>query len=207
MRTAEDYIDRVLQYLPLATPLRTQIAMELRGHFAERTASGQSLDEIVSQLGDPSRLAESYLAAVPLVKACFRTRVAAKVLDWLVVVSTVLSIFAPVALLLWYLGYEELVPFEAPLALLTASLLFLGYTVVAEWQWGQTLGKRLLGLRVVQESGARISFGQAFVRSLPSLFQVFIIDSLFALFTDRNQRAFEMLSKTRVVRAATREAR
>ncbi len=44
------------------------------------------------------------------------------------------------------------------------------------------------------------------VRSLPSLFQVFMIDALFALFTDKHQRAFEMLSKTRVVRVTTREA-
>ena len=84
--------------------------------------------------------------------------------------------------------------------------LFLGYTIVAEWKSGQTVGKKVLGLLVVQESGARISLGQSVVRSLPSLFQVFMIDALFALFTDKHQRAFEMLSKTRVVRVTTREA-
>jgi uncharacterized RDD family membrane protein YckC len=50
-------------------------------------------------------------------------------------------------------------------------------------------------------SGARISVGQAIVRQLPMFLQVYWIDVLFALFTDKSQRAFEMLSKTRVVRA------
>jgi uncharacterized RDD family membrane protein YckC len=206
MRTAEDYIDSVLQYMPPGTPLRKQIALELRGHFAEREANGQSVEEIARQLGDPARLAESYLSAVPLKKAAFQTRMAAKVLDWCAVVGAVLAIFLPVALLIWYLGYAQFLPFLLPVAIVSGVFLFLGYTIVAEWKSGQTVGKRTLGLVVVQESGARISLGQSVVRSLPSLFQVFMIDALFALFTDKHQRAFEMLSKTRVVRATTREA-
>ena len=63
-----------------------------------------------------------------------------------------------------------------------------------------TIGKRLLGLCVVRESGARISLGQSFVRQLPLMLEVFWVDVLFALFTERHQRAFELLSKTRVVR-------
>ena len=70
--------------------------------------------------------------------------------------------------------------------------------MVAEWRYGQTLGKHLFGLRVVQESGAQISLGQSIVRQLPAFLQVYWIDALFALFTDKRQRAFEMLSKTRV---------
>jgi uncharacterized RDD family membrane protein YckC len=75
-----------------------------------------------------------------------------------------------------------------------------GYPIVAEYRFGETVGKHLLGLRVVRESGGRISFGQSIVRQLPAFFQVFWIDAMFALFTERHQRAFELLSKTRVVR-------
>ncbi len=73
------------------------------------------------------------------------------------------------------------------------------YPVLAEYLYGKTFGKHIMGLRVVRESGARISFGQSVVRQLPMLTQVWWIDMLFALFTDRHQRAFELLSKTRVV--------
>ena len=67
---------------------------------------------------------------------------------------------------------------------------------------GEALRKRLrLGLRVVRESGARISIWQSIVRQLPLMLEVFWVDVLFALFTERHQRAFELLSKTRVVRS------
>jgi hypothetical protein len=37
------------------------------------------------------------------------------------------------------------------------------------------------------------------VRQLPMFLQMYWIDVLFALFTEKSQRAFELLSKTRVV--------
>ena len=64
---------------------------------------------------------------------------------------------------------------------------------------GRTLGKRLLGIQVVRESGARISLGQSLLRQLPFVGQFFFIDALFALFTVKKQRAFEMLTRTRAV--------
>jgi uncharacterized RDD family membrane protein YckC len=57
-----------------------------------------------------------------------------------------------------------------------------------------------MDIRVVTEAGGRISIGQAVVRQLPVFLQVFWIDVMFALFTEKSQRAFELLSKTRVVR-------
>ena len=39
--TADNYVNRVLDALPRATPRREQIVMELRGHIAERRAAGQ----------------------------------------------------------------------------------------------------------------------------------------------------------------------
>ena len=84
-----------------------------------------------------------------------------------------------------------------------ASLVFGTYTMASEYRRGQTIGKRVQGIRVVSESGARISVGQAIVRQLPMFLQVYWIDVMFALFTKRSQRAFEMLSKTRVVRASS----
>jgi uncharacterized membrane protein len=67
--TTDDYIARVLEVLPRTTPLRSQIGMELRGHIAERLAHGQAVDDVLRQLGDPVKLAESYLSAEPLVSA------------------------------------------------------------------------------------------------------------------------------------------
>ena len=144
---------------------------------------------------------------MPLVGAPFWRRAAAKILDVLVLSAAAFVIFAPVAWLLCTLEHEFLLAFMPLLVILTVSLLFLVYTAVSEWQWGQTIGKYLLGVRAVRESGARLSIGQAVVRHLPVILQVFWIDVFFALFTEKHQRAFEMLSKTRVVLVSPQEGR
>lgn len=52
-------------------------------------------------------------------------------------------------------------------AILGYFLLSEGYRVVAEWKWrGQTLGKRLLRLRVVDAQGKRLAFEQVAMRNL-----------------------------------------
>jgi len=75
----------------------------------------------------------------------------------------------------------------------------LWYPILAEALTGQTVGKWMFGLQVVTEKGARIGIGPSIVRQLLVFFQVIFVDALFAIFTERRQRAFEMLSKTRVV--------
>ena len=197
MTTADDYVNRVLDMMPIGMPSRTQIATELRGHIAERLAHGHSLDDVLRQLGDPGMLADSYLAAEPLVSAAFGERVAAKLIDFLCVFIVVI----PVSWLLSRLappGFEPLL--LICLIAIGGSVSFGVYTMVAEHRRGATIGKRIRGLRVVTESGARISGGQAIVRQLPMFLQMYWIDVMFALFTEKSQRAFELLSKTRVVR-------
>ncbi len=196
--TADDFVSRVLSALPAGTPRRAQIAMELRGHISERVASGQPLPAVLEHLGDPVALAESYLSAVPLVAGGFWARAAARVVDFALPVG----IMSPVAALIWLTGEPELMPFLLFTYIVVAALLVAAYPMVAEARYGTTIGKHLLGLRVVRESGSRIGTGQAIVRNLPWLLEVFWIDALFALFTDKSQRAFELLSKTRVVQAS-----
>ena len=196
--TADEYVDKVLAMMPPTMPQRTQIAAELRSHIAERLAHGHTIDDVLKQLGDPATLADSYLSAEPLVSAPFGSRVVAKIVDTL----GVLAVMCPTAWLV-----SQLVPaWWRPVVLIClmvigSSLLFGIYTMASEYRRGQTIGNHLQGIRVVSETGARITFGQAIVRQLPMFLQVYWIDAMFALFTDKRQRAFEMLSKTRVVRA------
>jgi uncharacterized RDD family membrane protein YckC len=104
-------------------------------------------------------------------------------------------------------SFEAVVPFSLFFALVGGSFAFALYTIIAEQSSGQTVGKRLVGIRVVRETGARISLGQAIVRQLPVFLQVFWIDVMFTLFTERSQRAFELLSKTRTVLAGPAAAK
>lgn len=195
MTTADEFVARVLASLPDSTPQREQIGLELSGHIAERVAEGAPLDDVLRQLGDPTVLAESYLSAVPLVSAPFLRRSLAKILDVSFVLASV-ALLATLAAKLLPRRHDDWVVIVAALA---AGLVFLFGTVLAEVRFGQTPGKRLLGLRVVRESGAPIGLGQAIVRQLPLVLSIFFVDVLFALFTEKKQRAFEMLSKSRVV--------
>ena len=197
--TIDDYISRVLAAMPATTPQRSQIAVELRGHIAERIGDGRSEADVLQQLGDPVALAESYLSAVPLVSAPFGERVAAKLLDILVVV-TFTSAIAGVAGL--FVSREAWFIVALVIVLIGSSFVFGAYTIASEYHWGNTVGKRAMKLRVVRESGTRISLAQSMVRQMPMFLQIYLIDVLFALFTDRKQRAFELLSKTRVVTAS-----
>ena len=133
MTIADDYINNVLDYMPRATPKRSQIALELRGHIAERIADGQPLDEVLHQLGDPVKLAESYLSAEPLVSAPFMSRVAAKFVDLLIV----LVVLCPMAWMVSRLVSRLLDPGFVPVILILTvfmggSVLFGVYTIVAE---------------------------------------------------------------------------
>ena len=198
MSIEQDYIDRVIARLPQDATLRAQVAMELQSHIAERLDHGDSVQAALHQLGDPVVLAESYLAAVPLIPVSFGRRAAAKLLD----VAVFVAVSAPIVLLVAY-------RFQFVFGILVAGFLLAisaFYPLLAEYRYGKTLGKHWLGLRVVRESGARISFGQSVVRQLPLALEIFWIDVLFALFTDKHQRAFEILSKTRVVFATENQS-
>jgi uncharacterized RDD family membrane protein YckC len=199
MKAEEIYIGQVLSRVPPGE-LRARIAMDLQSHIADHLEHGHSVEEAIRQLGDPEALAESYLSAVPLAAAPHLRRAAAKLVDLFPPIG-----FAAGMAAMYALGFFPSATRSLFLsALLAATVIvvvgaYCVYLMLAEWRTGQTPGKRLFGLRVVRESGARIGLGQAFVRQLPSFLQIVLIDALFALFTDRRQRAFELLTKTRVV--------
>jgi uncharacterized RDD family membrane protein YckC len=200
--TIDDYVNDVLNRMPAGTPRREQIGTELRGHIAERLAQGRALDDILRDLGGPGALADSYLAEVPLILPPHGRRILAKLVDAVMIICLSAAFAVPAATLTSvYMGEGFVWPVLWLVFLVGGGILASLYTVVLEWRYGYTIGKYLNGLRIVRESGARISFGQSVVRQLPMFLQVGWIDAMFAPFTDRRQRAFELLSKSRCVAA------
>ena len=66
--------------------------------------------------------------------------------------------------------------------------------------FGKTLGKYLMRIRVVRETGSPIGLGSSFVRRLSFYFDILWVDALFIFFTDKNQRALDIVAKTVVAR-------
>ncbi len=83
---------------------------------------------------------------------------------------------------------------------LIAGGIFLLYFPILEGRFGQTLGKRLLRLHVLKETGLPIGYKEAFLRRLSFYFDFIAVDALFIPFTRKRQRAFDIIARTVVVR-------
>lgn len=89
---------------------------------------------------------------------------------------------------------------------------FLGYFLFAtggaiamEWLWdGKTLGKRLLGIRVMDEKGLPLQFSQILLRNLlrcvDSLPVGYLVGGLCSWFSKKSQRAGDLAAATVVIR-------
>lgn len=92
------------------------------------------------------------------------------------------------------------------IAIILSFLVYFGYHIALEWFWhGQTLGKRLLRLRVIDRYGLRLQFNQVLVRNLlrfidaqPLLFYGF--GGVTALLSRDGQRLGDIAAATVVVR-------
>ncbi|MDI6774590.1 MAG: RDD family protein [Verrucomicrobiota bacterium] len=88
--------------------------------------------------------------------------------------------------------------------LLASFLLALGYPIVMEWFWrGQTLGKRLLRLQVMDEQGLRLQFSQIVIRNLlravDGLPLFYLFGGVSAFLSMRGQRLGDLAANTIVV--------
>jgi uncharacterized RDD family membrane protein YckC len=70
----------------------------------------------------------------------------------------------------------------------------------AEGTTGQTLGKRIIGMRVVMQDGGPVTFGSSFVRHLFDLIDVsFAIGILVIKNSEKKQRIGDLIAKTVVL--------
>jgi len=85
-----------------------------------------------------------------------------------------------------------------------AVIFWLAYFLLRDSIPGQSIGKRVLGIKVVQlESGRPCNWGKSILRNITHF--VFLIDALFIL-SQRNMRIGDMVAKTIVVKSARRSS-
>jgi uncharacterized RDD family membrane protein YckC len=82
----------------------------------------------------------------------------------------------------------------------------IGYGIAAEWYWrGQTVGKRLLRLRVMDEQGLRLRFNQIVIRNLlravDMLPGLYLLGGTASLLSARAQRLGDLAANTVVIRS------
>ena len=200
------YVNQVLDQIPGPARERDRIGADVAAHVGERVAAGASVEAAVAQMGGAAEVARAYLAQVPMRMAPLSRRVGAFLADVALGFAAVLVMAA--ALGLGALGVRAFESAPVPIAIgvgvaagigLSAFVLSIVYFPLCESVWGQTIGKRLFEIYVAQEDGTRVSLWNAIVRRIPFVFEFFWLDALVALFTEKRQRAFDLVAKTVVV--------
>ena len=95
--------------------------------------------------------------------------------------------------------------FGAALSAIGYFVISIGYGIACEWAWrGQTVGKRLMRLRVVDAEGMRLQFNQIVMRNLlrfvDSLPATYLVGGLVCWFNSKCQRLGDIAANTVVIR-------
>lgn len=213
MNAVNEYARQVMDLIPPAHPERDRIELDLRAHLEETVAELEgSPSAAFDRMGDPREVALAYLAEIPMRYAGVGRRVVAFFVDMLAGFAVLGTVAALCLLVFGALAVvEESTQAGAPEASIaflvvlgigfaaSLAVLSIAYFPVLEWRFGQTLGKYLLGIYVVGEDGLRPSLPATIVRRIPFFLEFFWIDALVAFFTERNQRAFDLVARTLVV--------
>jgi uncharacterized RDD family membrane protein YckC len=202
MNMIDRYIREVLDQTPVTPVEIARIEADLRAHLADIMATGVSEVEAIVRMGSPTEVAAGFVENFPLQPAPRWWRVVAFFVDSIVCLPFVASL----GLLMRVGHHAPLLSSQFALAigcLFSGLLLVLFYAPILEARYGQTFGKRLFGLMVVQESGRRVTFGRACLRIAPLWVggpPLLFIDRAFAIFTPLGRGAADLLAQTIVVR-------
>ena len=82
-------------------------------------------------------------------------------------------------------------------------LVCLAYYVVMEVQWGGTIGKMALGMKVVKEDGSKLDWGASIIRNLLRIidgFFFYLLGAIVVWVSKKRQRLGDMAAHTLVVR-------
>ncbi len=223
MNRIERYINDVMRNIYAPASEKEKFASDLHLHFKEGIESGESEINLINRMGDPKDVANEFMAEVSMQEANFFERLIAFIIDmnvchFITIPLLMAIIFSPAVFsdfftavdLFHYLDRSHAQIHDVHLSVLGIVLLvgfffmMLGvqilYFPILEHYYGKTLGKHLLRLRVLNESGAVPGLGATFIRRLSYYFEILTLDAIFIFFTDKKQRAFDMVAKTIVIR-------
>jgi uncharacterized RDD family membrane protein YckC len=125
-------------------------------------------------------------------------------LAWAVDMACIGALSSAVGTLLGFLGLLS-PDLARGIIVLAYFVIQIGYGIILEWFWrGQTLGKRLLRLRVMDAQGLRLQFSQIVIRNLLRFVDMlpafYLLGGIASLASRRAQRLGDFAANTIVVR-------
>jgi uncharacterized RDD family membrane protein YckC len=146
----------------------------------------------------PEGVVFSYALASPVIRA----------LAWMVDVAAVAVLTKAIGQAFDWLGR-----LNSDWATATAVIVYfvtsVGYGILLEWRWrGQTIGKRVFGLRVIDSQGLKLQLSQIILRNLLRLIDMlplaYLVGGLSAFFSRNCQRLGDLAAGTIVTRERAR---
>ncbi len=208
MNEIDRYIQDVLHNIWAPPRERQRVEGDLRAHLQEALDSGEPPKTIIARMGSPIEVAAEFMSQVSLPYASFGSRLAAFGIDMALIIAMA-GVLAVLCIVLSNWVPREPRGGDYVLGALLIGLIvgcggaavgtMLLYFPILEALFGQTVGKRLLALRVLHETGRPPGYKEAFLRRLSFYFDMIAVDALFILFTAKRQRAFDMIAATVVI--------
>jgi uncharacterized RDD family membrane protein YckC len=154
-------------------------------------------------MGFPDEVASSFLLQYEFFYPDISQRILAFLIDLIILGTTAgLLLYARMSLPQDPFQFGFIIGGLISLLKISLVMITLGaliYFPVAEGRFGQTIGKRVMNLWVLKENGLPIGYKEAIIRRLSFYFEIWLIDILFILFTEKKQRGFDIVAKTVVV--------
>lgn len=226
------YIKEVSRHLPYPDSKKEEALDELRHDI--QSAIEDSQDDISTVFGNPRDVARNVSQGHDWHKnrARWRTRLLAYFIDlfiegFLILITMIIGFTFTI---MTVMPFEDLMQvfttwekgefvFSSQIFLLLiiitimtiiAVIIFIGYNAVLEYYYGATIGKKLLNLGVVDQTGIKITWKQAIIRNLSkiTISEEFLpIDVLLGMILHRfdpekttNQRGLDILAETIVIK-------
>ncbi|MHA2157028.1 MAG: RDD family protein [Candidatus Hodarchaeales archaeon] len=209
----DGYIWEVGNLLPYPEEIKRPVLEDLKKDVQDAMGEDKRPPAVV--FGSPVDVAKNVSLAQSwgITSASWSKRMVASVID-----STIIGFLFAIAIFIRFalLGFDidkVAIPFhnmEMDFGFLFISLpifgFMVGYFIILEQTYSTTVGKRLLGLIVVDETGIKISWNQSILRNLSKIPLVgffLLIDLFVGIFSEktrgRNQRMLDFVAGTKVI--------
>lgn len=147
----------------------------------------------------------NYDVSTELVIAKWSDRFIAWLIDFLIISSVSTMIFALIYGT-YSLEWSEAMIFSEATSYLPTSIVFFGYWVILEYKTGQSIGKKIVHLKIVDLEGKPPSFTGVVISSFGKSFLLPIDMILGLIFTNqKRQRIFNKISDTIIIKIKNTE--
>jgi uncharacterized RDD family membrane protein YckC len=151
----------------------------------------------VLRIVTPEGIVFRYVLAGPVIRG----------LAWAIDAGCVMGVSGAVGAALNTIGWMS-VDVARALVILAYAVVSVSYAMYFEWYWrGQTIGKRAMGIRVIDASGLHLQPYQVVIRNImryvDALPLMYLVGGAASVFSGKSQRLGDLAAHTVVIRAST----